>query len=791
MSRPRGMFPSTRPPISSPSSAWAMTSVPQCPGRGGSHPLAVFLLIGITAVSFVAASPLLQNGSALVLPVPVPTMTPLPTATPTPVPTASPSPQPAVLPPLPPPPSVSSGVFLVLELTESTDRAAVSGAFDLLRRRNLRTLLFVTPQVYPDFLRLAIADGHQVALSLALSPSYGADDVVAQVAAWEALSRRVIGTVGLPLALLPAGLAPDDDLRETLAALGYHLATAESVPDLTPGQVVRVQLGPDTAGQLEALDGALASAGLALIPHWLAAVVRHPTDERAATPEEFRADHIIVVDPGHTRMDVGTGIPVADGSYRSEWWSNVQRAYAIQEMLQEDGWTVVLTHDEEALFDLYADAPDVNLDGVCGRSDDAQFRANFAYYLGLRSGRQPVVISLHVDSSSSPGVRGPVFFYQPAWDPVLQERSRRLALVMQDRVVAAWDGLAVAAPSRGVRVGFPEGYKGRSGTGYDILGTIHVDPAPGANTQPARHYAAVLVEAGTATHAPEGHVLATVEGNRAMAQAHREAVNQWMMTELALAHLAQRPRCPDPASLTSREVASLAAQAVAAGRTEEERVALTFDAGSDAELWPDIRTALAEAGVRPTVFVGGDFIRQHPEVVRQMLADEYDLEVYVDAHLLTQSSVSAVHSEFTRVQEALDAAVGAHVPMCLWRPSRDADDAVARRAAAEQGLLEIARSREGDTGGWREGVTVGQVVARFGAGLEPGRIFAMHVDSRADAAALPAVLEEAGSRGFAVGDVWGVLTEEQIVSTPPNPTLGSSLSSSHTRGEGKGYMRLP
>ena len=47
-------------------------------------------------------------------------------------------------------------------------------------------------------------------------------------------------------------------------------------------------------------------------------------------------------------------------------------------------------------------------DGQNTRRDDLQYRANLVYYLGVRSGRTPVMVSLHVDSNANPSVVGPL-----------------------------------------------------------------------------------------------------------------------------------------------------------------------------------------------------------------------------------------------------------------------------------------------------------------------------------------------------------------------------------------------
>lgn len=754
-----------------------MAGCPPRPGRRRTPLLGSLVLAGVMAVLALATHMTPLGGwPALLIQPPTPTVEAaavLPSPTPGPSPTSPPpsptfTPLPVLLPELPSPPATPSGDFLVLELASESSRSSVSEGFDCLRRRGIRTLVFASSHTHPDFLRLAIADGHHLGLLLDLNSSFTMAEVRAEVRAWERLAQQTVGPAWLPLALLPAGLDASQELRETLARLGYHLVVAQDRPGSVPGALVRVELGLQTATQLEALERASAARGRVLLPHWLALTSEeYPIGEDAATSQAFRASHIIVIDPGHTRVDVGAGIPAADGRRQSERWANLQRAQALCQLLQADGWTVVLTHEDEALFDRYADAPDVDLSGTTTRADDTQFRTNFVYYLGLRSGRRPVVISMHADSNASPDVWGPILFYPPTGDEALRAQSRRLALALQDHLAWAWENLGVTAPSRGVHVGVPQGRKGSAGSGYDILGTVHIRPAPGAHSPPNYHYVAVLVEAGTASHRPEGYVLGTSEGNRALAQAHREAINQWMMTEVALKLLASRHRCLDPASLTPEQVEFLAAQEVTSGHSAQKRVAFTFDAGASAAYWPQIRTALAAAGVRPTVFLTGIFIRQYPQIVRQMLADGYDLQSHSDTHPdLTRLTAAEIQAEFLHTQQALDEALGAHIPMCLWRPPFGARNAAVRRAAAELGLLEIYWSPGGDTTGWQEGVSSEQVIARVKANLHPGQIFVMHINSQADAEALPTLLAEAASQGYEVGDVWSVLTPEQLGPLP-------------------------
>ena len=317
---------------------------------------------------------------------PTPSLTPtliqrLPaTSTPTPVvsrPTATPAPE--------------SRVQLVLVVAADSDLAGVSETFDAVRRRGIRTLSFVSPEADPDFARLSIADGHLPGVYV-----QAGQDPAAEAAAWEALLTRIQGLVTHRLALVD-----DESAASVLEGRGYTVVRAGEQVAGQAGQIVRLSMGKGGAQELAGLSHAAAGSGLGLGSHVLAEQANavpfvHP--QPATNLDEFKARYLIVLDPGHTRVDNGTPIYPPVGKPVLERWSVLQRADAWKKLLDAEGWTTVLTHDDSSLFDDYKQAPDTVNDGQRSRRDDLQYRADLCYYLGVRTGRTPVVISLHVDS---------------------------------------------------------------------------------------------------------------------------------------------------------------------------------------------------------------------------------------------------------------------------------------------------------------------------------------------------------------------------------------------------------
>jgi len=465
---------------------------------------------------------------------PTATATETPTSTPTHTPSPTPSLTPTLIQPLPPTstptpvyapptptPPIERRTQVVLVMSAESDMAGASATFDAVRRRGIRTLSFVSLRAHPDFVRLSIADGHLPGLFLDAG-----DDPVADIAAWEALLERVLSAVPYRLAM-----AEDESSASALEGLGYTVVRAEAQVSGTAGQVVRLPLGAGGAHQLASLAQAAAGAGLEIGPHEIAERANaqpYVRPLRATTLQEFKDRYLIVLDPGHTRADNGTPIYPPVGRPVLERWAVLERAYAWEELLRAEGWTTVRTHDDDSLFDEYTRTPDTVPDGEHTRRDDLQYRANLCHYLGVRSGRIPVVVSMHVDSNANPAKRGPLTFYAAHGAPELLADGKQLAEEMHNELARFWVDQEIDAPGRGVLHSDTFAWDRAAEAGYTLIGNRFTLPAPGAAVLPTEVYIGVLIEAGMATHPEEAQVLATVEGNVLLAQVHHRAFLNWV-----------------------------------------------------------------------------------------------------------------------------------------------------------------------------------------------------------------------------------------------------------------------
>ncbi|MBN1582172.1 MAG: N-acetylmuramoyl-L-alanine amidase, partial [Anaerolineae bacterium] len=226
--------------------------------------------------------------------------------------------------------------------------------------------------------------------------------------------------------------------------------------------------------------------------------------------------------------DNGTPIYPPVGRAVLERWAVLERTYAWEALLEPEGWIYVRTHDDDSLFDEYTGTPDTVDDGNRTRRDDLQYRANLCTYLGIRSGRTPVMISLHVDSNAHPSVVGPLTFYPAHGDEMLIADGKQLAEEMHNALAQFWIDQGIDAPGRGVLHADTYAWDRMAEAGYTTIGNRFTLPAPGLDILPTDVYIAVLIEAGVATHPEEAQILATSEGNAALAQMHHTAFTRWV-----------------------------------------------------------------------------------------------------------------------------------------------------------------------------------------------------------------------------------------------------------------------
>ncbi len=108
-----------------------------------------------------------------------------------------------------------------------------------------------------------------------------------------------------------------------------------------------------------------------------------------------------------------------------------------------------------------------------------------------------------------------------------------MAEEMHNALAQFWLDEGIDAPGRGVLHADTYAWDRMAEAGYTTIGNRFTLPAPGASVLPTDVYIGVLIEAGVATHPPEAQVVATTEGNVALAEVHHLAFTRWVEWMLA------------------------------------------------------------------------------------------------------------------------------------------------------------------------------------------------------------------------------------------------------------------
>jgi peptidoglycan/xylan/chitin deacetylase (PgdA/CDA1 family) len=189
--------------------------------------------------------------------------------------------------------------------------------------------------------------------------------------------------------------------------------------------------------------------------------------------------------------------------------------------------------------------------------------------------------------------------------------------------------------------------------------------------------------------------------------------------------------------------------------TTRRVVALTFDAGANADAVASILATLRREGVSATFFLTGNFVRDFPAAARSIAAAGFRIGDHTITHpYLTQLSDAAGRHEIVGGAQQIISVTGKN-PAPLFRfPYGDADTrtiAVANQA----GYVPVRWTV--DTLGW-EGtaghISASVVVSRVLAAARPGEIVLMHVGSNPDdhttfdADALPQVISGLRAQGY-------------------------------------------
>ncbi|WP_232303978.1 polysaccharide deacetylase family protein [Pseudofrankia sp. DC12] len=191
--------------------------------------------------------------------------------------------------------------------------------------------------------------------------------------------------------------------------------------------------------------------------------------------------------------------------------------------------------------------------------------------------------------------------------------------------------------------------------------------------------------------------------------------------------------------------------------TDRKVVALTFDAGANADGVAPILATLAREQVPATFFLTGQFAESYPAQVRDIAAGGYRLGNHSMTHpYFTKLTDAEIRGQVLGAEHDIRSASGGD-PRPLFRfPFGDRDQ---RTIAAVNALGYVPVRWTVDTLGWQGtsgGRSVASVTDRVVSALTPGEIVLMHLGSHPqdhsllDADALPGIITALRDRGYGV-----------------------------------------
>jgi peptidoglycan/xylan/chitin deacetylase (PgdA/CDA1 family) len=186
------------------------------------------------------------------------------------------------------------------------------------------------------------------------------------------------------------------------------------------------------------------------------------------------------------------------------------------------------------------------------------------------------------------------------------------------------------------------------------------------------------------------------------------------------------------------------------GPRGKSEIALTFDAGAEAECFEDLITALEGVHVNSTFFITGRFAHEHADCAADITKRGHEIGNHTWSHLnLTEQSDDVVRDEITRAERAI-VQVSGQSPRPRWRAPYGLRDERVLKIATNLGYRSIywtLDSLDGVEPAKTPQFLIDRITSKSGAELD-GAIILMHVGVRSTADALPAIIGNLQGRGF-------------------------------------------
>lgn len=188
--------------------------------------------------------------------------------------------------------------------------------------------------------------------------------------------------------------------------------------------------------------------------------------------------------------------------------------------------------------------------------------------------------------------------------------------------------------------------------------------------------------------------------------------------------------------------------------TQEKKIALTFDAGANADGVDKILSILQENNIKGNFFLTGKFIEKYPDKAKAIIANGGDIGNHTYDHpYLTKMNAEQIKDEIKKTEDALGKIDGKFKPF-LRSPYGDRNQSTLA-TISDAGYVNIRWTV--DSLGWKGtsgGMNKASVEQKVIKGAAPGAIMLMHLGSnpddktQLDSEALPDIIAELRKSGY-------------------------------------------
>ena len=212
---------------------------------------------------------------------------------------------------------------------------------------------------------------------------------------------------------------------------------------------------------------------------------------------------------------------------------------------------------------------------------------------------------------------------------------------------------------------------------------------------------------------------------------------------------AARPKADEWSRQTVPGIVTTMGEVVRGARGKNE-IAITFDAGANAECFDDLIAALETAHVHSTFFITGNFAQRHEPCAKAITKHGHELGNHTWNHAnLTKQSDEIVREEIMRAETLLTEISGQSPRPRLRAPFGERNERVLRIAAnlGYRSIYWTIDSLDSMEPRKTPEFLIDRITSKTDAKLD-GAIILMHVGEKSTADALPAIIANLQGRGF-------------------------------------------